>query len=260
VKVSVVTVCLNAAATVRDAIDSVASQDYPDIEHIVIDGGSTDGTLELLQSSNGRISRLVSEKDEGLYDAMNKGVGLCTGEVIGFLNADDLYSSGHVISKVAHCFEEPSIGACYGDLEYVARSDTSMVQRRWISGEFRQGLFAEGWAPPHPAFFVRRLHFAASGGFDLRFRVASDADLMMRLLEVARIKCAYIPEVFVKMRSGGASNQSLRNILRGNLEIWRALKSHGLRPNLVSFLARKAAFKAGHFVSAARAPAHAKCG
>ncbi len=253
-KISIVTVCLNAADTIRDAVESVAAQSHPEIEHIVIDGGSTDGTLDLLKSSNGRISRLVSEKDEGLYDAMNKGAGLCTGEVIGFLNADDVYASDRVISKVAPCFEESSIGACYGDLEYVARSDTSKIQRRWTSGEFRPGSFAEGWAPPHPAFFVRRERFADSGGFDLRFRVAADNDLMMRLLEVERIKCAYIPEVFVKMRSGGASNRSLRNILQGNLEIWRALNENGLNPRLFSFLAGKAAFKARHFSNAARNP------
>lgn len=253
-KISIVTVCLNAAATIRDAVESVAAQCYPDIEHIVIDGGSTDRTLEVLKSSNGRISRLVSEKDESLYDAMNKGAGLCTGEVIGFLNADDVYASDSVISKVAECFNESSISACYGDLEYVARSDTSRIQRRWTSGEFRSGSFAQGWAPPHPAFFVRREHFASSGGFDLRFRVAADNDLMMRLLEVERIKCAYIPEVFVKMRSGGASNRSLRNILRGNLEIWRALNEKRLNPRFHSFLAGKAAFKAKHFSDAGRNP------
>lgn len=253
-KISIVTVCLNAAATVRDAVDSVAAQSHLDIEYIVIDGGSTDGTLNLLKSSNGRISRLLSEKDKGLYDAMNKGAGLCTGEVIGFLNADDVYASEYVISKIAHCFEEPSIGACYGDLEYVARSDTSKIQRRWTSGEFRPGSFAEGWAPPHPAFFVRRERFADSGGFNLRFRVAADNDLMMRLLEVERIKCAYISEVFIKMRSGGASNCSLRNILQGNLEIWRALNENGLNPRLFSFFAGKAAFKARHFSNAVRNP------
>jgi glycosyltransferase involved in cell wall biosynthesis len=246
VKVSIVTVCLNAAATVRDAIDSVASQDYPDIEHIVIDGGSTDGTLELLQSSNGRISRLVSEKDKGLYDAMNKGVGLCTGEVIGFLNADDLYSSGHVISKVAHCFEEPSIGACYGDLEYVARSDTSMVQRRWISGEFHQGLFAEGWAPPHPAFFVRRSVFNSTGGFNTKYRLAADNDLMMRILECRGCKSHYLPEVMVKMRMGGETNKSLRNIIRGNREILSALNSNGLKVNVWSYALKKVALKLSH--------------
>ena len=253
-KISIVTVCLNAAATVRDAVESIAAQSHPEIEHIVIDGGSTDGTLELLKSSSDRISRLVSEKDQGLYDAMNKGAGLCTGEVIGFLNADDVYASDRVISKVAQCFKDSSTDACYGDLEYVARTDTSKTQRRWTSGEFRPRSFAKGWAPPHPAFFVHRERFADSGGFDLRFRVAADNDLMMRLLEVERIKCAYIPEVFVKMRSGGASNRSLHNILQGNLEIWRALNENGLHPRLFSFLAGKTAFKARHFSDAARNP------
>ena len=144
-KISIITVCLNAAATVRDAVESVAAQSYPGIEHIVIDGGSTDETLELLKSVNARISRLISEKDEGLYDAMNKGARLCTGEVIGFLNADDVYASEKVISKVAECFRDPSVDACYGDLEYVAKDDIRKTVRHWKSGEFKKGSFARGW-------------------------------------------------------------------------------------------------------------------
>ena len=246
-KISIVTVCLNAAATIRDAVESVAAQRYPDIEHIVIDGVSTDGTLELLKSSNGRAIRLVSEKDEGLYDAMNKGAGLCTGEVIGFLNADDVYASDHVIAKVVHCFEKPSIDACYGDLEYVAKDDIRKTVRRWKSGEFRKGSFAKGWVPPHPGFFVKRGNFRRAGGFNTSLKLAADNDLMMRLLESYGIRAVYIPEVLVKMRTGGATNKSLSNILRGNLEILQALRANKVPHNVMSYAFNKGLTRAMQF-------------
>ena len=249
-KVSIVTVCLNAAATVRDAIDSVASQDYPDIEHIVIDGGSTDGTLELLQSINGRISGLVSEKDEGLYDAMNKGVRLCTGEVIGFLNADDFYASAHVISSVIERFNDQSLGACYGDLEYVDKDDTQRTVRCWKSGRFVKGSFAKGWVPPHPSFFVRLELLRQAGGFNTLLKLAADNDLMMRLLECSGVKTCYLPEVLVKMRTGGATNKSFGSIWRQNLEILGALRANGLPTNLISYAFHKGISRAKHFIHA----------
>lgn len=249
-KVSIVTVCLNAAPTVRDAIDSVASQNYPDIEHIVIDGGSTDGTLALLKSINGRISRLVSEKDEGLYDAMNKGVGLCSGEVIGFLNADDFYASAHVISSVMAQFDDQSLGACYGDLEYVDKDDTQRIVRSWTSGQFVKGSFAKGWVPPHPSFFVRLEVFRQAGGFNTSLKLAADNDLMMRLLECSGVKTCYIPEVLVKMRTGGATNKSFRSIWRQNLEILGALRANGLPTNPISYAFHKGISRAKHFIQA----------
>ena len=238
-KISIVTVCLNAVATVRDAVESVAAQSYPEIEHIVIDGGSTDGTSEVLKSSNDRISHLVSEKDGGLYDAMNKGATLSTGEVIGFLNADDVYASEKVISKVAECFRDPSVAACYGDLEYVAKDDIRKTVRRWKSGEFKKGSFAKGWLPAHPAFIERCEDFRRVGGFNTSLKLAADNDLMMRLLESDGIKTAYIPEVLVKMRTGGATNKSLSNIFRGNLEILQALRANKVPLNVMSYAFNK---------------------
>ena len=246
-KISIVTVCLNAAATVRDAVESIAAQSHPEIEHIVIDGGSTDGTLELLKSSSDRISRLVSEKDQGLYDAMNKGAGLCTGEVIGFLNADDVYASDRVISKVAQCFKDSSTDACYGDLEYVAKDNIQKIVRRWKSGEFYKGSFAKGWVPAHPSFFVRRKDFRRANGFNTSLKFAADNDLMMRLLESDGIKTVYLPEVLVKMRIGGATNKSFSNIVRGNMEILRALRANKVPHNAMSYALSKVMTRAMQF-------------
>jgi glycosyltransferase involved in cell wall biosynthesis len=250
VKISIITVCLNAAATIRDAVESVAAQSYPEIEHIVIDGGSTDGTMELLKSSNGRISRLVSEKDEGLYYAMNKGAGLCTGEVIGFLNADDVYASNSVLSKVADRLQHRSVRACYGDLEYVDKNNIGRTVRRWQSGGFIKGSFAKGWVPPHPAFFVRCEEFRRVGGFNTSLKFAADNELMMRLLEIENIETVYLREVLVKMRTGGATNRSIGNIVKGNVEIFRSLRASNIQCSLFSYILFKTLARAKHFVHA----------
>lgn len=252
-KISIVTVCLNAAATIRHAVESVAAQSYPEVEHIVIDGGSTDGTLDVLKSSSGRMSRLVSEKDEGLYDAMNKGANLCSGEIIGFLNADDFYASNSVLSKVADRLHDRSVRACYGDLEYVDKNNIGKTVRRWQSGEFIKGSFAKGWVPAHPAFFLRREDFTRIKGFNTALKFAADNDLMMRLLECEGIKAVYIPEVLVKMRTGGATNKSAGNILRGNLEILRSLRSNGIPHSATSYALNKCVARARQFFSSARA-------
>ncbi len=249
-KVSIVTVCLNAVATVRDAIDSVVSQDYPDIEHIVIDGESTDGTLEALRPYESRIARLVSEKDRGLYDAMNKGAAMASGDVVGFLNADDFYASSHAISSVMERFSDKTIKACYGDLEYVAKNDTGKTIRYWKSGEFLKGSFAKGWVPPHPSFFVRLDDFRAIGGFNTSLNLAADNDLMMRLLECAGVNSTYLPEVLVKMRTGGATNAHFKNILAQNFEIISALRANGLSANPFSYAFHKGVTRAKHFIFA----------
>lgn len=245
-KISIITVCFNAAATIRDAVESVGAQSYPDIEHIVIDGGSTDGTLEVLKSVNGRISRLVSEKDDGLYDAMNKGAGLCTGEVIGFLNADDFYAQPDILEHVAAIFRDDTVDVCFGDLLYVDRHSPHLVRRHWEAGVFVPGRFASGWAPPHPTFFVRRSIFNEVGGFDTTYRLAADNDLMMRVLECRGHKCHYLPQVMVKMRTGGETNKSLRNIIRGNREILSALNANGIKVNVLSYALKKVALKIRH--------------
>jgi glycosyltransferase involved in cell wall biosynthesis len=245
-KISIVTVCLNAADTIRDAVESVAAQSHPEIEHIVIDGGSKDGTLELLKSSSGRIACLVSEKDEGLYDAMNKGARLCTGEVLGFLNADDFYAQPQTLEHVSGIFRDATIDVCFGDLQYVDRHNPHLVRRHWEAGAFLPGRFASGWAPPHPTFFVRRSVFNAVGGFDSNYKLAADNDLMMRILECRGHISHYLPEVMVKMRNGGQTNKSLRNIIRGNREILSALNANGISVNVWSYALKKLALKINH--------------
>lgn len=198
------------------------------LESIVIDGASTDGTLAALEALRPRIARLVSEPDEGIYDAMNKGLRLAGGDVVGLLNADDVYQDDQVLSRVARAFEDPSVEACYGDLVYVRKEDPSRIVRYWRSGPPAPESFRWGWMPAHPTFFVRRGIYERHGLFDTRFRIAADFELMLRLLGRHRVKAAYIPEVLVRMRAGGTSGGSLGAIWRANAECRQAFRDLGL--------------------------------
>jgi glycosyltransferase involved in cell wall biosynthesis len=247
-KVSLITVCFNSASTVRDTVESVVAQSHSEIEYIVVDGASTDSTLEVLGDYRASISKLVSERDNGIYDAMNKGIGLATGEVIGMINSDDFYASRDTIAKVARVLEDESLDGCYGDLCYVGQENTSRIKRYWRAGCYRRGAFAHAWCPPHPTFFVRRRVYQRLGRFDLQYKIAADTELMMRFLEVGGISIAYIPEVLVNMRLGGTTNRSLRNIVDQNREIVVALNQHGLKVSPVSFLARKVLSRGRQFL------------
>jgi len=238
-KISIITVCYNSAKTIGCTFRSVREQTFGEIEHIVIDGGSSDSTLDVVSTEGPHVSILISEKDSGIYDAMNKGIANATGEIIGFINADDFYASLDVLSKVASVFEDLNVDACYGDLCYVLQDDASTVVRYWKSCRFNPGAFEVGWCPPHPTFFVRRELYDSFGGFDLSYKIAADFELMMRFLEVYQIRAKYIPEVLVKMRMGGMSNQSLSNIVKQNKEILLALKSHGLRSSIFRLMINK---------------------
>jgi len=238
-KISVITVCFNSASHIVDALHSVDAQTWPDIEHLVIDGGSLDDTLRIVQQHARAWRRVISEPDGGIYDAMNKGIRLATGDVIGFLNADDFYTSPESLTKIADAFVEPSLDTCYGDLCYVEPDRPSSVVRYWRSTPFMPGLFLRGWCPPHPTFYVRRRVFELCGVFDESYRIASDVEFMMRVLEVHRVRVRYLPELLVKMRTGGVTNRSWRNIVRQNREIWQALERHGLRPSLGAFIGGK---------------------
>ena len=239
-KISIITVTYNCASFVSECLASVILQTHTDVEHVVIDGASTDETLELLERKREQLAVLVSEPDSGIYDAMNKGIKLAKGDVIGFLNSDDFYASDKVLSRVAEVFEEdPSLDACYADLIYTNQIDTSLTVRYWKSNDFVPGLFSKGWCPPHPTFFVRHSVYERFGDFDLTYHIASDVELMMRFLEVHNIHVRYVPEVWVKMRAGGTSNKSLGNIWIQNVEILRALQRHGLHANPLRFLGQK---------------------
>lgn len=229
-RVSVITVVLNNQAYVKDAIASVLSQTYRDIEYIVIDGGSTDGSLQIIHSFKDRISRVVSEPDEGIYDAMNKGLSLATGDVIGFLNADDFYVHPHVIEHVADAFKRVEVEALYADLDYVSRNDKQKVLREWRSGVYDKSSFYKGWMPPHPTFFARREIYQRYGGYNTQLVSTADYELMLRFLLLHDVRADYLREVIVKMRVGGQSNRTLLNRIKANLEDRKAWKMNHIRP------------------------------
>lgn len=225
-KVSVITAVYNSRATVEAALASALAQRHGNVELLVIDGGSTDGTMEVLRDYADRIAVLVSEPDSGIYDALNKGIGLASGEVVGFLHADDLFADDFVIERIAAAFRDPAVEAAYGDLVYVSKTDTRRVIRRWTAGPFSKARMGWGWMPPHPTLYVRRGVYERLGRFDTRYRIAADYDCILRFLGRGGIIPAYIPEVLVKMRVGGASNRSLANIMQKSREDYRALREN----------------------------------
>lgn len=248
-KLSIVTVCFNSAAHIADALRSVDMQTWPDIEHLVVDGASRDATLDVINAHPQPWRRVISESDLGIYDAMNKGIRLATGDVIGFINSDDFYANPTVLQTVAEAFSDPTVQACWGDLCYVGQDDTAQVVRYWRSSLFKPGMFLHGWCPPHPTFFVRRNVYERFGGFDLQYKIAADVELMARFLEIHRIANRHIPEVLVKMRMGGTTNQSWSNVLKQNREIWQAFKRQGLRPSLPVFLVGKLVSRSKQFLT-----------
>jgi len=224
-KVTVITVIYNNRDTIADALDSVCSQYGAEIELIVVDGASTDGTLDVLARYGSNISVLVSEPDRGIYDALNKGIGLASGDVVGFLHSDDLLADPEAIARVAAKFSDDSIDAVYGDLVYVRKDDPSRIVRTWKAGSYTPSRLARGWMPPHPTFYARRSVYERLGKFDTSFRIAADYDCMLRFLK-AGIRVAYIPHLQVRMRVGGASNKSLANIIKKSSEDFRALRKN----------------------------------
>lgn len=240
-KISVITVSYNSAATIADTVRSVACQSHTDIEHLVIDGLSTDDTVKVVESNRHPNLMLSSEPDMGIYDAMNKGLARATGDIIGFLNADDFFADAEVLTRVAQAFEsDPRIEACFGDLVYVSE-DNRKVVRYWKSRPYEKGNFAHGWCPAHPTFYIRRTALNRLGQFDLNYRLAADAEFMMRYLERGGIQSTHIPHIQVRMRLGGATNQSWRNIVRQNREILQAFKKNCIPYSLSSFVLHKLA-------------------
>ena len=225
IKISIITATWNCAGTLLDCMASVARQDYAHREHIIIDGLSTDGTVDLIKLHTDQIGIFKSERDEGIYDALNKGIKLATGDVIGFLHSDDFYASNNVLSKIAKVFEDPSVCAVYGDLEYVSKQNATKVIRRWKGKPFNKRDLGWGWMPAHPTLYVRSVSYAKIGGFDANYRIAADYLSILRLFNLQEFKTEYVPEVFVTMRLGGASNKSIKAVVDKSKEDWRALRS-----------------------------------
>ena len=231
-KISIVTVAFNAEATIAEAVASVVGQRQTgfELEYIIVDGASSDGTLAALEPYRNGITHIISEPDRGLYDAMNKGITTATGDFIGILNADDAYAHIGVLAAVAARLEETSAKALYGDLDYVTADGSGRVVRRWRSGKKGPRSFLQGWMPPHPTFFLARSMYTNHGVYSLELQSAADYELMLRMLHKHGVSATYLPDVLVKMRTGGVSNASWGNRLRANREDRRAWRMNGLRP------------------------------
>lgn len=225
-KISVITVSFNSKVTINDTIRSVLSQSYKNIEHIVIDGNSSDGTQDVVRQY--KTIKLVSEKDSGLYDAMNKGIKMSSGDIVAILNSDDLYYDEKVIEDVVKEFERTGADAVYGDLVYVEKDDAGKIVRHWKSSKCRKGDFIWGWHPAHPAFFVKREIYEKYGVFDTSYEFSADFELMLRFMERFHITSSYIPRTLVRMRLGGESNKSLGNIIKGNINCMKAFRKNGI--------------------------------
>ncbi|MDQ3191485.1 MAG: glycosyltransferase [Bacteroidota bacterium] len=246
-KISIITISYNSAQTIEDTIQSVLSQDYPDIEYIIIDGKSTDSTIDIIEKYKTRISKFISEKDSGIYNAMNKGIKMATGDVIGIINSDDIYANPNVISHVIKKFTKTDAEGVYGDLVYVSRTNTQKISRIWQAGEYTEGMFLKGWMPPHPSFYVKRSVYERYGLFNTQLKSAADYELMLRFIHKEKIKVSYLPEVMVKMRTGGQSNLSFANRIKANKEDRLAWKLNGLKPGTFTMLLKPIS-KIGQFL------------
>ena len=227
-KITIITAVYNREKTITNAIASVQSQSHRDIEHLVIDGASTDKTVAVISKLLDDRTHCFSEPDNGIYDALNKGIARASGAVIGMVHSDDFLAHEHVIARVAEAFADPEIEAVYGDLDYVASEDTSRIIRRWRPDHFSPARLRRGWMPPHPTLFVRQSVFDRLGVYDTRYRIAADYEAILRFFGPGGIKSAYIPEVLVKMRVGGESNGSLHRILHKSWEDYRALRASSI--------------------------------
>jgi glycosyltransferase len=225
-KLTIITVTYNSANTIVETLASVAAQSYRDIEHIVVDGGSIDDTRDLIAAHGSRVSKMISEPDEGIYDAMNKGLRLATGDLVGFLNGDDTFASADAIERIVCAASEGEPDALFGDLVYIDPSRAKPLVRYWRAGSFSRSKLRLGWMPPHPTLYIRRSMIERIGLFDSQLSIAADYEFMLRLLCSPGVKVAYIPRVLVKMRIGGASNGSIRAMVRKSKEDLFALRKH----------------------------------
>lgn len=231
-KVSIITVCFNSAKTIEDTIQSVLSQDYPDIEYIIIDGASSDKTLEIIERYRDKIAIVVSEPDLGIYDAMNKGIAQASGDIIGILNSDDVYNASNSVSTIVNAMTAKGVDCAFSDLVVVDSPQSNKVLRYYNSGQFTIDRFKYGWMPAHPTFFVKASIYKKVGPYALDYKISADYEMLIRILWVQRASYVYLPIPLVKMRWGGVSTSSSRQILLLNQEIVRACKANGINTNL----------------------------
>ncbi len=225
-KFSIITITYNSIDSLEDTITSVVKQTHPDVEYIIVDGQSTDGTVNLITSYNHVVTTWVSEPDNGLYDALNKGVAMATGEVIGFVHSDDMLADATVLEAIAKAFNAKNVDGVYGDLDYIDKQQPHKIIRKWRSQDFKSSLLKKGWMPAHPTLFLKKAVYDKHGQFDTSFKIAADYEFMLRVLSDTSLTFSYMPKVFTKMRVGGASNRSLKNILQKSKEDWRAIQTH----------------------------------
>lgn len=235
-KVSIVTVSYNSSKTIKDTIFSVNSQTHPSIEHIFIDGASTDDTLEIIKTTSHRQNIIVSEKDSGIYNAMNKGIRNSSGDIIGFLHSDDIFHSEEVISDLVNKIQDENLDGVYGDLQYVDKVNPNKIIRSWKSCQFKQNLLRKGWMPAHPTLFLKREIYLKHGVFNTSFKISADYDFILRIFKNQNLKSGYLPKIVTKMRVGGASNRSLKNIFKKTKEDYRVIRLNKIGNLMTLFL------------------------
>ena len=237
-KISIITAVFNNKEFIENCIQSVAAQTYKDIEYIIIDGGSKDGTLDIIRkyAERGVINKWVSEPDNGMYDALNKGIKMAEGEVIGFLHSDDIFAHERVIERVAQTFmQDNNIDGIYGDLIYINKNCNKII-RYWKAGRFTRDSFNYGWMPPHPTLFIKKEIYEKYGYFRTKFKISADYDLILRFIWKHQIRVVYIPEVLIKMRVGGKSNKNIKNLLLKSFEDYKVIKENRVKGGFVTLL------------------------
>jgi glycosyltransferase len=236
-KISLITATFNSAKTIGTTIESILQQEYSNIEHLILDGGSNDKTIEILSAYQKKHPNIIvySEKDNGIYDALNKGISKATGDIIGFVHSDDLLPTPQTLTHIVNTFKTQECDGVYGDLKYVKQDNTQQVVRYWKSKVYTPKLLNQGWMPPHPTLFLKREIYKDIGNFDLSYKIASDYEFMVRLFLQKKYTLSYLPETLILMRVGGASNKSLRNIIQKSKEDYRVIKKHHLNGLLTLF-------------------------
>ena len=229
-KVSIITATYNSAKSIESCLCSVLNQNYNDIEYLIIDGESNDQTLTTLNKfvTDFNQIRIFSEKDKGIYDALNKGINFASGDIIGFVHSDDFLESNNIIGDIVSMIKSENLDGVYGDLQYVDKNNTQIVIRNWKSSEFNKSLLKKGWMPPHPTLYLKKEVYENHGLFDLSYKISADYDFMLRVFNDSELKFGYLPKVITRMRVGGASNRSLKNIIRKTKEDYRAIKRNNI--------------------------------